>query len=283
MNKRTWFFAILVIWTIWQVIAQDAAAPPADASAAPVAIAPAPAAPEPVPPDEKLTLLQLIKAGGLTMVFLGLLSVAVVALAIRNHLTLKIDRLLRPDIVPALNQQMAEGDIAGALMTCRSQDCMLSSVLAHGLLRIVDQEIVVENVEKGFMQEGQEQMTNCMKPINYLLTIGSIAPMLGLLGTVSGMIKAFQNISAGGMGKPEMLAENIGEALVTTATGLIIAIPAMLFYYYYKNAFATIISRLNKYLGGLLNSLERGKLTPIELSDIPVAPGLPQAETYEQG
>ena len=263
MNKRSFFYATLVIWIVWQVIAGAQDAPP-------------PAAPEvgTAVGDNNLTLLDLIKADGLTMVFLGLLSIAVVTFAIRNHLALKASELLRPELLPTLNQQMADGDIPGALQTCRGRDCMMTQVLASGLMRVVNQDIMIENVEKGFVQEAASQMTGLMRPINYLLTIGSIAPMVGLLGTVSGMIKAFQSISAGGMGKPEVLASNIGEALVTTASGLIIAIPAMLFYYYYKNVFAAIIGSLNKYLGGLLNSLESGKLTPLEFSDIVLgAPG----------
>ena len=278
MNKRTILYISVVLWIIWQVIAgaQDTPAS-AEPPATPAAASPTANATSNSANDQQLKLIDLIKAGGLTMVFLGLLSIAVVAFAIKNYLTLKADQLLRPELLPSLNQQMADGDINGALQTCRTQECLLTTVLASGLLRIVNQDILMDNVEKGFVQEGQSQMTQLMRPVNYLLTIGSIAPMVGLLGTVSGMIKAFQNISAGGMGKPEILASNIGEALVTTASGLIIAIPAMLFYYYFKNVFADIIGRLNKYLGGLLNSLESGKLTPIELSDIVIEPQTPTA------
>jgi len=71
--------------------------------------------------------------------------------------------------------------------------------------------------------------------IQYLNVIATIAPMVGLLGTVSGMISAFQTIAAGGMGKPELLAGDIGEALITTATGLCIGIPAMIFYFVLRN------------------------------------------------
>ena len=76
-----------------------------------------------------------------------------------------------------------------------------------------------------------EQSAALTKSIDYLSIIGASAPMLGLLGTVSGMIKAFQTMGTTGMGKPELLAANIGEALITTATGLIIAIPAMFFFF----------------------------------------------------
>ena len=82
--------------------------------------------------------------------------------------------------------------------------------------------------------------------------------MLGLLGTVSGMIKAFQTIGSQGMGKPEVLAGNIGEAL--TATGLIIAIPAMLFYYYFRNSFIKTTAFPGRNIGGLLDTLENCEL-----------------------
>jgi biopolymer transport protein ExbB len=99
-----------------------------------------------------------------------------------------------------------------------------------------------------------------MKPIGYLSIIGAVAPMLGLLGTVSGMIKAFQHISRGGMGKPEVLAADIGEALVTTATGLIVAIPAMLFYFYFKNNFMKAMASMGRITGGMMDALGSGHL-----------------------
>ena len=90
--------------------------------------------------------------------------------------------------------------------------------------------------------------------------------MIGVLGTVSGVIKAFQTIGTQGMGKPEVLAGNIGEALVTTATGLIIAIPAMLFYYGFRNSFIKTAASLGRNVGGLLDTLETGEL-PLGFGD----------------
>ena len=99
-----------------------------------------------------------------------------------------------------------------------------------------------------------------MKPIDYLSINGATAPMLGLLGRVSGTSKAFQTIGSKGMGKPEELAGNIGEALVTTATGLLIAIPSMLSYYYFRNSFIKSTATLGRNIGGLLDTLETGEL-----------------------
>jgi biopolymer transport protein ExbB len=94
---------------------------------------------------------------------------------------------------------------------------------------------------------------NTIRWIQYLNVIATIAPMVGLLGTVSGMIGAFQTIATGGMGKPELLAGDIGEALITTATGLTIGIPAMVFYFVLKNRLDTRLDELEKWIqaGGI--------------------------------
>jgi biopolymer transport protein ExbB len=115
-------------------------------------------------------------------------------------------------------------------------------------------------VKEAIEEASTEEVTKYMKPIDYLSIIGATSPMLGLLGTVSGMIKAFSTIGAKGMGKPEELAGNIGEALVTTATGLIIAIPAMLTYYYFRNNFIKSTATLGRNIGALLDTLESGEL-----------------------
>ena len=89
---------------------------------------------------------------------------------------------------------------------------------------------------------------NTLRWIQYLNVIATIAPMVGLLGTVSGMIGAFQTIATGGMGKPELLAGDIGEALITTATGLTIGIPAMIFYFVLKNRLDSRLDELEKWI-----------------------------------
>ena len=89
--------------------------------------------------------------------------------------------------------------------------------------------------------------------------------MLGLLGTVSGMIKAFSIISQGGMGDPGKLAGSIGEALVTTATGLVIAIPAMIAYFIFKNNFIKSMSSMGRLIGHFMNLYRFS--TPVDRSE----------------
>jgi len=215
---------------------------------------------KPTGPKTK-TFLDMILSGGPFMIPLGMCSVAVVALVIRNFMIFNRDKLLRPDLLAQIEQLMAEGDIHSCMELCRSYPSILTAVVEGGLERIVTDEINPDTVKQGFEQAGRSQMTRYIKAINYLSNIGAVSPMLGLLGTVSGMIKAFQNLSLGAAGGGDAIAGNIGEALMTTATGLVIAIPAMLFYFYFKNNFAETMSILGQYIGKLSNALETGAVS----------------------
>ena len=221
------------------------------------------------PKEKSLTLLQLIKSGGITMIPLGLFSMAVVALVIRNFLALKEEKLLRPDLVPTLTSHLADRSVEEARQICRADPTLLTAVVGAGLDRVTGDTLEVDVIKEAIEEAGSEQMMTYMSPISYLSIIGAVSPMLGLLGTVSGMIKAFQNISVGGMGKAELLAANIGEALVTTATGLVIAIPAMLFYFYFKNKFMKIMATAGRISGSLLDALRTGQVAPALSAETP--------------
>lgn len=114
-----------------------------------------------------------------------------------------------------------------------------------------------EKVEASFVEVIESEENNIGQWIHYLNVVATVSPMIGLLGTVSGMIGAFSTISSGGMGRPELLAGDIGEALITTATGLVIGIPAMIAYFILKNrlsnqmlATTQIANRLIEHLSG---------------------------------
>ena len=144
---------------------------------------------------------------------------------------------------------------------CKENETLFTYVFAAGLERCsASGDIDFGKVKEAIEEASTEEVTQYMKAIDYLSIIGATAPMLGLLGTVSGMIKAFQTIGSKGMGKPQELAGNIGEALVTTATGLIIAIPAMLTYFYFRNNFIKSTATLGRNIGALLDTLESGEL-----------------------
>lgn len=220
------------------------------------------AAPEAAGPKvESTTLMQMIKQGGWSMYPLGLFSMGMIFFIVQNFLSLREKVLLRPDLMPDFIQLMKDKKILEAHSLCKENETLFTYVFAAGLERCsTTGDINYSKIKEAIEEASTEEVTQYMKPIDYLSIIGATAPMLGLLGTVSGMIKAFQTIGSKGMGKPEELAGNIGEALVTTATGLIIAIPCMLFYYFFRNNFIKSTASLGRQIGALLDTLESGEL-----------------------
>ncbi|MEE9369248.1 MAG: MotA/TolQ/ExbB proton channel family protein [Pontiella sp.] len=233
----------------------------------PVAFAQDAASEEPAANVQKTTLWQMIQQGGWAMIPLGLMSSLMVYFIVQNGLALREKVLLRPDMLPDFIKLMKDKKIVEAHSLCKENETLFTYVFQAGLERCsTTREINFSKVKEAIEEASIEEITSYMKPIDYLSIIGATAPMLGLLGTVSGMIKAFQTIGSQGMAKPAALAGNIGEALVTTATGLIIAIPAMLFYYYFRNSFIKSTATLGRNIGGLLDTLETGEL-PLGFED----------------
>lgn len=203
--------------------------------------------------EQSLTIDQMLKQGGWAMWPLGLFSVATLYFIVRNSMLLRAKNLLREDLREDIQKRLSQADIDGVREICQANPSLMTAVLDAGLERVSEGDVDPGHISEAIEEAGNEQMVSFMKPINYLSIIGGTAPMLGLLGTVSGMIKAFQTIAAGGMGKPELLAGNIGEALITTATGLIIAIPAMISYFIFKNNFIKQMSTMGRMVGHFMS------------------------------
>jgi biopolymer transport protein ExbB len=127
--------------------------------------------------------------------------------------------------------------------------------MGAGLRRISDGVLDVGSMEKAMEEAAVEETNEGMKPLNNLSVVAQVAPMLGLLGTVTGMIGAFNKIGLGAMGDPEKLANDIGEAMITTAFGLMVAIPAMFVYFYLKGRYLSNVSKLSRVIGDLVHHL----------------------------
>jgi biopolymer transport protein ExbB len=203
---------------------------------------------------QSMTLGAMLKQGGWAMYPLGLFSMATLYFVISNSMLLREKNMLSEDLKPQIEKLMSQRDVAGTRELCARNQSLLTAVLDAGMERISEEhEYDAAHVMEAIEEAGNEQMVIFMKPINFLSIIGGTAPMLGLLGTVSGMIKAFQTIASGGMGDATKLAGNIGEALITTATGLIIAIPAMIAYFIFKNNFIKSMSTMGRMIGHFMN------------------------------
>lgn len=220
-------------------------------SVAPDQTEPAAASASDEPVVIQMTLMELFKVGGWTMYPLAALSIAGVGLVIYNFLTIRPKAFLSPQAVQETEERLLAGDVLGAKEVCENTPSPVTNTLLAGLNRIDPDRPDPEAMEKAMEEASQEELAGPFVWINYLSIISTVSPMVGLLGTVSGMIKAFRNIAAHGMGQPQILADNISEALITTATGLIIAIPAMIFYFIFKNRYGKIASTVSKIVGDI--------------------------------
>jgi biopolymer transport protein ExbB len=230
-----------------QVLAQEGA--PAAAAAAGTVVT------ESAAVGRDWTLWTMILMGGWTMIPIGLESVLAIGLIIYGMLMVKPQKMLAVDLLPQLQDELDRLHLDNAKSLCAGTPCLLTNTLHAGLERISSGVLDVSSMEKAMEEASVQEITNGMRPINYLSIIATSAPMWGLLGTVSGMIKAFNKIGLGGMGKPELLASNIGEAMITTAAGLLVAIPTLFAYFFIKGRFVSNVSQMNRLLGNLSHRL----------------------------
>ncbi len=195
------------------------------------------------------SLIETIKLGGLAMYPLGALSIGGLALIVYNFIAVRPGKLLDIDRLEEVAEKAKAFQIDEARQICQDNPSPLANIADAGLERITSDFVDAESMEKAMEEASVEELSGPFVYINYLSVIATLAPMVGLLGTVSGMVKAFNTIAAQGVGQPTQLANNISEALITTATGMIIGIPAMFFYFYFKNKYGKITSSVSRIIG----------------------------------
>ena len=194
----------------------------------------------------EMTFGELLESGGWAMWPLGLFSVAVIALAIYNLLALRLVEFCPPRLVEELRADMSAFDLRHALDRVRRDASYLGRMLSRSLPSIDSTDrrtLGREKFQESIADFALRANSHYMLWVNYFSILAQAAPMLGLLGTVSGMIKAFSAMGREGMGDPTRLAGHISEALVTTACGLIIALPALFCYFVFRNRLTQLVSR----------------------------------------
>ena len=203
-------------------------------------------------------LWQVITGSGFLGVFLWLCllgdSVAAAWLAIDFFITINPKKIIPENLVSEVREAMEQGDVMKALQRCEKEQGPLPSILMAGFRNVKEGfEVIQEQVGAAADLESEK----LMQRVAYLNMCGSIAPMLGLLGTVQGMIMAFANLanSSAGAAQQSMLALNIAQALWTTAGGLVVAIPAVSLYTYFKNRLSRIILSMEGMTMDLIKAL----------------------------
>jgi biopolymer transport protein ExbB len=188
-------------------------------------------------------VLELVKAGGWLMWPIIACSVIAMAIVVDRLWAYRRRKVLPSNLVAQIwqlhqNQQLTSAHIA----TVRKKS-ELGRILAAGLMnRTHSREVMKQAIE----EEGRQVVHELERYLNTLGTIANISPLLGLLGTVIGMIKVFAAITSAGVGNPSVLAGGISEALITTAAGLSVAIPALIFHRYLSGRVDRIVVQMEE-------------------------------------
>ncbi|UCE19855.1 MAG: MotA/TolQ/ExbB proton channel family protein [Gemmatimonadota bacterium] len=212
--------------------------------------------------NEALILLQ---RGGIVMVPLLICSVTVLAVVIERSISLRRKRVLRPEIINLIDTIKKPEDIPLAISICHKNDGPFVNIVQFSL-----ENVDVPNGElTGLVSEqGRQEVRSLEKGLVILETIAGIAPLLGLLGTVLGMIKVFTVVSQQGVGQAQALSGGISEALLTTVVGLSIGIPALVVFNLFTNKAGSMAMDIEKFVSRLLRKLTRFQSNAFECNTL---------------
>ena len=176
-------------------------------------------------------LLSIFEKGGVMMYPILFSSVLMLGIAIERLYNLRRKNVINSDFLKNVRNQWDWKDIKKTLQLCNSFDNSLSRILKVGVLRVGGK---LDEIERAIEGAGQHEASLMNSNLRVLGAVANITPMMGLLGTVIGMIKAFNVISLSGTGNPGLVASGISEALITTAAGMAVGIPALALYHYFR-------------------------------------------------
>ena len=214
-------------------------------------------------------MLELVKAGGWPMIPLLLLSAVAIAIIVERAWTLRRSAVIPPSLGDEVRAWAARGKLDPAHIESLRRTSPLGSLLAAALdVRARPRDLVRERIE----DVGRHLVHRMERYLNTLGTIAASGPLLGLFGTVVGMIQMFLAIGDGGLGDVNQLAAGIGKALVCTATGMIVAIPALMAHRWFRGRIAEYIVAMEHEAMLLLDTIEPRPVTA-------VAPARPAAAT----
>lgn len=200
-------------------------------------------------------MFEIVKAGGIVMVPIILASIVAAAIFLERLWTLQPRRVVPAELTEKVWKWVEQNQISDKHIQALQQNSALGKILATGLAnRHRDRAVVKESIEDA----GRHVVHELERFIPTLGTIASVTPLLGLLGTVTGMIKTFNALSTAGAGNPMALAGGISEALLTTAAGLTVAIPALLAYKYLRGRVTSLVVRMEKEAIKLVQAIDAG-------------------------
>ena len=207
-------------------------------------------------------MFDLLAAGGWVMPVIVLCSVIALGIFIERSVALHPDRIAPPHLLANVWKQLKAGELDAQRLKALRHGSPLGAILAAGLAnRSQGRDVMKESIQEA----AGHVVHDLERYLNTLGTVAAVAPLLGLLGTVVGMIRVFTEITVQGTGNANALAGGISEALITTAAGLVVAIPALVMHRYFTGKIDTIVVGLEQVSIKLVDALHTGKKTEYDL------------------
>ena len=203
-------------------------------------------------------MFEIVKAGGIVMVPIILCSIVALAIILERLWTLREARVVPAELTDKVWRWVENRALTNTQIQALQQHSPLGRVLAAGLAnRNRDRAVMIEAIEDA----GRHVAHDLERYLNTLGTIAAVTPLLGLLGTVTGMIRTFKAITVAGIGNPTAMAGGIAEALITTAAGLLVAIPALVAYRYLRGRVDALVIQMEKESIKLVQAIDRASGT----------------------
>jgi biopolymer transport protein ExbB len=201
-------------------------------------------------------MLEIVSSGGIVMIFILVLMTLAMMIVGERFWSLRDKEVIPTDLKDQVIKWSKSRHLDAKHIAKLEENSPLGYVMSSALKnRDLPREAIVETVEDA----GRHAVHKMEKPLNWLSVIAEVAPLLGLLGTVIGMIKVFAAINANGVGDAAHLASGISQALITTAAGLVVAIPAMLFHRHFKTKIIDQTIVIEKQVMDLIDSIHKNK------------------------
>jgi biopolymer transport protein ExbB len=233
-----------------------------------LALAPVARAAEEGAAPASMSIIETILHGGPLIIFIWICilatSITMVTFVIQLFLQLRNEVLAPKALVDSLRNSIESGNYQEAWEICKANKAYIANVLKGALERLGRGK---EATELALIEHGQREAQVFKTKNSYLSVIGVIAPMIGLLGTVIGMMGAFAVLGTSGVADPRALALRIGEVLMATASGLFLAIPAFIFYYFFRNRIATVVLYADDQLNRLIENIPFAELEGIKIGE----------------
>ena len=200
-------------------------------------------------------MIDLLVAGGWVMPLIVACSVVALSISIERYIALDRSKVAPPHLLATVWRDLKQGELNAQKLAQLRTNSPLGAILAAGIAnRGQGREVMKESISEA----ASHVVHDLEKYLNSLGTVAAIAPLLGLLGTVVGMIDVFTQITTVGTGNANALAGGISEALLTTAAGLIVAIPALVMHRYYTGLIDTIVVDLEREAIKLVDAIHNG-------------------------